>query len=381
MFIDPLTADQGEGTTIFASVPGHPDLAMAFSTMAGTKPGPGLIERSARAAAREPFWVRAAFKTLREGKRTINGLHGEELAVKVTELNFSTVYGLDWEMAGKENDVTAPFLHLEMETGRNPSAGGKPVQSSLAQGAVLELWDKISSTIRARPSAPAKVAGTDPSAAPLGSFATAGETCPQSGWWQCNEGGNGVDVLGGQRQYLRQGQRMPQALLLPPQSVWEKMRGIQRSFESNVPTAWKLVDKRAGERGDSPLLAQATMPGHADALSGAVPPGPEVHAGAYAKTGEPCPASGWWRCEESQALDGTRWFARGSLLPAATFKVPASAFGRGSGVPAVIQRRSSWKLVRLALSPQAAGAIGTAGDEPPQPGVDGQPEPDDPQET
>jgi hypothetical protein len=381
MFIDPLTADQGEGTTIFVSVPGHPDLAMAFSTMAGTKPGPGLIERSARAAAREPFWVRAAFKTLREGKRTINGLHGEELAVKVTELNFSTVYGLDWEMAGKENDVTAPFLHLEMETGRNPSAGGKPVQSSLAQGAVLELWDKISSTIRARPSAPAKVAGTDPSAAPLGSFATAGETCPQSGWWQCNEGGNGVDVLGGQRQYLRQGQRMPQALLLPPQSVWEKMRGIQRSFESNVPTAWKLVDKRAGERGDSPLLAQATMPGHADALSGAVPPGPEVHAGAYAKTGEPCPASGWWRCEESQALDGTRWFARGSLLPAATFKVPASAFGRGSGVPAVIQRRSSWKLVRLALSPQAAGAIGTAGDEPPQPGVDGQPEPDDPQET
>jgi hypothetical protein len=103
-----------------------------------------------------------------------------------------------------------------------------------------------------------------------------------------------------------------------------------------------------------------------------------VHAGAYAKTGEPCPASGWWRCEESQALDGTRWFAQGSLLPAATFKVSAGAFGRGSGVPAVIQRRSSWKLVRIAQSPLAAGAIGTTGEEPPQPGVDGQPEPDDP---
>jgi hypothetical protein len=352
---------------------------MAFSTMAGTKPGPGLIERSARAAAREPFWVRAAFKTLREGKRTINGLQGEELAVKVTELNFSTVYGLDWEMAGKENDVMSPFLHLEMETGRNPSAGGKPVQSSLAQGAVLELWDKISSSIRVRPSAPARAAATGPSAPPLGTFATAGEVCPQSGWWQCREGGNGVGVLGGQRQYLRQGQRMPQALLLPQQTVWEKMRGIQRSFESNVPTTWKLVDKRAGARGESPLLAQATVVPRADGLDGAtdLAPDPNVQAGAYAKTGEPCPASGWWRCEESQALDGTRWFAQGSLLPAATFRVQAAAFGRASGAPAVIQRRSGWKLVRIAQSPHVDGPTGIAGD-PPDAGTGGQSEPDDP---
>jgi hypothetical protein len=380
MFIDPLTADQGEGTTIFISLPGHPDVAMAFSTMAGTRPGPGLIERSARASAREPFWVRAAFKTLRESKRTINGLHGEELAVKVTELNFSTVYGLDWEMAGKENEVLVPFLHLEMETGRNPNAGGKPVQSSLAQSAVLELWDKVSSSIRLRPAAPAKTAETGPSTPPLGAFAAAGDTCPETGWWQCNEGGNGVGVLGGQRHYLRQGQRMPQALLLPPQSTWEKLRGIQRSFESNVPTAWKLVDKRAGARGESPLLAQATMPPHADALTddGAVAPGPGVQAGASARTGEACPASGWWRCEDAQALDGTRWFAHGSLLPAATFKLPPGAFGRASGAPGVIQRRSNWKLVRLAQSPALAGAFAPATDDAPAPASDGQAQPDDP---
>ncbi|GAB3421317.1 T6SS immunity protein Tli4 family protein [Massilia agilis] len=155
MFVDPLAADQGESTSIFVDIPGHPDVVIAFSTMAGTKPRHGLLERSARAAAREPLWMRAAFKTLREGKRSINGLAGEEVAVKVTELNLSTGFGLDWEMAGNETDVHAPFLHLEMETGRNPRAGGKPVQSSLAQDSVLELWDAISSSIRLRPSAPA----------------------------------------------------------------------------------------------------------------------------------------------------------------------------------------------------------------------------------
>jgi hypothetical protein len=367
MFIDPLSADQREGTTIFVSIPGHPDLAMAFSSMAGIRPGPGLIERSARAAAREPFWARAAFKTLREGKRTINGLPGEEIAVKVTELNFSTVFGLDWEMAGREDDVMAPFLHLELETGRNPNAGGKPVQSSLAQTAVLELWDKISSTIRLRPSAPVKVAETEAPSPPLGTFATAGDVCPQSGWWQCGEGGSGLKVLGGQRQFLRKGQRMPQALLLPPQSVWEKVRGVQRSFESDVRTAWKLVDKRAAKRGRAQAaLAPATVLSRADALAAGttVPSASSVQTGTYVKTGEPCPASGWWRCEESHALDGTRWFAEGSLLPPATFEVPAGTFGKSPSGPKLIQRRSNWQLVKFAHLGDAAAP----GEEPPQQG-------------
>jgi hypothetical protein len=56
---------------------------------------------------------------------------------------------------------------------------------------------------------------------------------------------------------------------------------------------------------------------------------------------------------EPQALDGTRWFAEGSLLPAATFKVPAGVFARSAG-PEVMQRRSGWQLMRLAVSPGTA---------------------------
>jgi hypothetical protein len=75
-----------------------------------------------------------------------------------------------------------------------------------------------------------------------------------------------------------------------------------------------------------------------------------VQLGNYVRTGEVCPASGWWRCEEPHALDGTRWFARGSLLPTATFQVPVGVFGKSAG-PELIQRRSVWQLVRQAESP------------------------------
>jgi hypothetical protein len=358
---DPLTAEQNEGVTMFAGVPGHPDLAIAFSTMAGTTRGPGMLARNAAASARAPFYVRAAFTTLREGKRVINGLHGEELAMRVREANFTTGFSFDWEMGGRQDDVYAPLLTLELETGTNTRAGGKPVQSSLSEDALLDLWDTVSASIRLRPANPPKLASAEPVVPPLGTHASAGETCPQSGWWLCGAGGNGVGVMGGQRQYLRKGQRMPQALMLPPQTLWQKVRGLQPSYESDRPTAWKLVDKRSQARTQGKLpLVPAVAVARADATSppSGAPPAenPSASIGTYVKTGAPCPASGWWRCEDSHSLDGTRWFAQGSLLPAATFQVPPGAFGRSMGRPEFIQRRSSWQLIRYAQSAEPANA-------------------------
>jgi hypothetical protein len=149
---------------------------------------------------------------------------------------------------------------------------------------------------------------------------------------------------------------VPQALMLPQPTLWQKVRGLQPSYESDRPTAWKLVDKRAHSRTAAPVpLEPPIIAARADATTPAegAPPAEVVTAdvGTYVKTGVPCPASGWWRCEESHALDGTRWFARGSLLPAATFKVPSGTFGRSRGHPEVIQRRSTWQLVRYSLAP------------------------------
>jgi hypothetical protein len=350
---DPLTAKQGERIVLAAGLPSHPDIDIRFDTMAGTKPSSqGLLERNEAAHARTPAILNMRFTKLRAAPRTIGGLAGEELAERVIEENFSIIYGFEWDVNGTEDNVFVPDVALIMSTGKS-NAG--PVPSSLSQPAALALWDKISSSIRIRPTQAPKVSAAG--APPLGTLATAGEPCPQSGWWQCGDGGEGVRVHGGQRQYIRQGDPMPQALLLPEQTLWEKVRGLQPSFEANTLTGWRLADKRSRRRVVPEVpLAQATA---AAPAAPAMVSGERASLGAYAITGNPCPASGWWQCQESDALDGTRWFAQGALLPAATFAVPPGVFGNSAkGTSKGMQRRGTWMLVRLAPAP------GTASDSP-----------------
>jgi hypothetical protein len=59
----------------------------------------------------------------------------------------------------------------------------------------------------------------------------------------------GAGVAGGRRQFLTQGQRMPQALLLQPQTLWERLRGVQSGFRRDAPSTWTLVDRRSKARG------------------------------------------------------------------------------------------------------------------------------------
>ena len=348
---DPYEHKNVETVVMFAGIPGHPDVNIALSSMSGTSPAPGLLARHERAVSRAPVVMRLAFSHLREHERTINGLRGEELVLRAREPNFTTGYSFQWEMAGNQDDVSAPRLKLELESGVNPVSGGKPVQSTLTEEAMFELWESIVNSIRPRPIAPVADANLDHPTIALGTGALAGETCPQTGWWHCGDGGNGLSILGGQRQFLKQGQTMPQALLLPEQTMWQRLRGVQPSYESANSTLWALVDKRNSERKTQP-------PGLERALgaceSGNMPVGSapfnqaDMAIGSVAKTGWACPASGWWRCEDSQALDGTRWFASGYLLPAATFR----ALPRRNGVAhsELIHRRSAWQLVRKADS-------------------------------
>lgn len=92
--LDPIRADQMEKAMLFAGLPGHPDVRIAFNTMAGlNRTWPTLLERRAQVNTEQPLWERLRFSTLRWGPRTIHGLAGEEAVMKVTELNFSVVYG------------------------------------------------------------------------------------------------------------------------------------------------------------------------------------------------------------------------------------------------------------------------------------------------
>jgi hypothetical protein len=370
VFAEPLPAHTTEHTVMHVGLPGHPDLSVTLASIAGGTPGTSLLTRVAKAEADTSAETLLRMNKLREGKRSINGIEGEEVLVRARELNFTTTYGFSWDAPGTKDDVLQPYLSLELQTGISERSGGKPVETSLHEDALLSLWETIASSIRLRKSGPPPSGGRpqEPSGPQLGATASAGEFCPQSGWWRCNAGGPGLDVHGGQVQFIRQGDRMPQALLLPQQTLWQKLKRIQPSVESAQLTAWTLVDKRHRPRGPITVALEPAVLPATGAEQGA-DAGRAVAVGSFGRTGDACPASGWWRCVEPNALDGTRWFAQGSLLPAATFQVPPGVFAKSAG-PEVIQRRSAWQLMRHAGAPAAPQATrpqpdGLAVDEPP----------------
>jgi hypothetical protein len=354
IFAEPLPPHKTEHIAMHVGFLDHPDVALALASLPGGERDRSLLARYAAMDSETGADELLRVTKLRSGKRRINGIDGEEILERVREMNFATTYGFVWETQGAQGDPLHPFLSLELQGGISPRPSGKPVDTSLHEDAVLALWDSISSSIRPRPSGPPP----GPSGPPvpptpkLGAVATAGELCPHSGWWKCREGGPGVDVQGGAVQWIRKGDRMPQALLLPQQTLWQKLRGLQPSIEPSQPTTWRLVDKRLRPR--TPTLVALAPPGPVDvAMRSAADAAQVVALGTNVRTGEVCPASGWWRCGETNALDGTRWFPRGSSLPAATFQVPVGVFGRSAG-PEVIQRRSTWQLMRLAEAERVA---------------------------
>ncbi|CAH0297419.1 hypothetical protein SRABI118_04274 [Massilia sp. Bi118] len=248
MFVEPLSADDTEGVTIFAGFQDHPDLSLALTTRAGTKPDrEDRLARDTAVDAEMPLWQKPLMDKLRKGKRSINGIEGGEVAERWTELNFVHTFGFNWEVNGTEDNVYIPFMQLEMSTGHPVNAGARPVTSFLGEDGLLQLWDKISSSIRIRPTGAPPKREPPPGPKP-GDTSAAGDICPGTGWWQCQDGGNGARVAGGQRQFLTAGQRMPQALLSRPQTLWNKLRGVQASYRLEQPTSWTLVDRRSRTR-------------------------------------------------------------------------------------------------------------------------------------
>ncbi|MES2165307.1 MAG: T6SS immunity protein Tli4 family protein [Pseudomonadota bacterium] len=147
MLVDPLTADQAEYTGLFLGLNEHPDLAIAFTTMAGIDPGKTLLQRDAENDVKQEY--RSRFHVLREGARNLTDIPGEEVLERVDEPNGSTLHGFMWESLGKQDDVYLPSLILEFDTGHGKP--GKPINSSLSDAEALALWDKISSSLRRRP--------------------------------------------------------------------------------------------------------------------------------------------------------------------------------------------------------------------------------------
>jgi hypothetical protein len=232
---DPIPASISESVTMFASLKGHPDVAIRLDTSVNVKRlQESLLERDAKNDVK--LENRNSVKTFRRQHRVLNGIDGEEVLDKYKEANGTSAHIFMWAGMGKLKDVLAPKVTLELETGIGRP--GQPVNSSLSDDAVLELWDRITTSIRLRPTsaAPKNAQANTPPQVPLGELVATGHACPQTGYWQCSEL-NGIE--GARPQFFRQGEQMPHAVLRGAPNLWQKLSGNAPSHQ--VATVWTLV--------------------------------------------------------------------------------------------------------------------------------------------
>jgi hypothetical protein len=139
---------------------------------------------------------------------------------------------------GVPHDPYKPYADIQFQTGVADNAAGA-TKATLTDEEAIAVWDKITSTIRVRPTTatPLKTTEADPKPRfPIGELAATGRICPQTGWWQTSEPGN-PDSAG--RQHIKAGERMPHVVSLGEPSVWQKLKGERPSYRS--ATVWKLV--------------------------------------------------------------------------------------------------------------------------------------------
>lgn len=297
-------------------------------------------------------------KVFRRGARQIAGWKGfEVLARKPAQEGEGESHEFAFLSQGEPKNPLLPVLDVQLDTGvAGNRAGAK--RPSVTDDEAIAIWDRLIGSIRVRPTGGGKTAGASPGPiTPLGSLTMAGKQCPTGGWWQCTDAIDNVEVSGGRKQYLRAGETVPQALLLPPATPWQKLRGEQPTFRSEIASRWKLVDRRKNaHRTPSTLLAAAGASPRATSDQGAT-----VQLDALAKqegsaigtqltSGAICTASGWWQCLEMGALDNTRWFADGAILPPATKPISLTLVEKMKGVPDFVRVPASWRLIRFADS-------------------------------
>jgi hypothetical protein len=205
---------------------------------------------------------------LRRGARQIhdwlNGFEALSRTPEQAEVHSINDFAMDFR--GVPFDPLKPYAEIQMQTGVADNAAGA-TKASLTDEEAIAVWDKITSTIRVRPTGAAAVKSAETDSGPrlpLGELAATGRTCPQTGWWQPSESGV---MEGGPRQHIKAGERMPHVVSTGEPSIWQKLKGERPSYRT--ATVWKLVSyddvpTRADVVAQTPTIAQAS-PDNVDA--------------------------------------------------------------------------------------------------------------------
>jgi hypothetical protein len=191
--------------------------------------------------AENPNHPRLKTKYFRRGERQIHdwtdGFEGLSRSPDQADIHGIHDFGIDFQ--GVPHDPLKPFVLILMQTGVANNAAGA-TKPSLTDEEAIAVWDKITSTIRVRPTGTAavKTTGTDPQPRlPLGELAATGRICPQTGMWESNEA---FGTESSRRRYILAGESMPRVTVLGRPSLWQKLKGEAPSHQ--LATVWKLVD-------------------------------------------------------------------------------------------------------------------------------------------
>jgi len=179
--------------------------------------------------------VFAQTKILRQKDRQVNGWDGEELALRTPAYkDDKSVHDFRFHSMGGINDRLHPELDVRFDSGLKGNDKAR-VEPSLTDDEALALWDKIINTIRIRQPSDAKSAKPEASKVPLSSTVSTGQSCPQSGWWECY---SNEKIQGSKRRFFKSGETMPLILLGEP-GLWQKLTGAPSVRQAT--TVWKLV--------------------------------------------------------------------------------------------------------------------------------------------
>ena len=176
-------------------------------------------------------------KFFRRGPRQLGNWNGfEALARKPAQEKSTESHEFAFVSLGALRDSLQPELNIKLDTGvkADQTASVKP---SLTDEEAVALWDKLTTSIRVRPTGDsAKHSTAAPPRTPLGEFVDTGSACPQAGWWRCSDNG---EVAGGRRRHFVADESMPHAVLMDKPSVLQKLTG-QRPIHQ-IATTWQLV--------------------------------------------------------------------------------------------------------------------------------------------
>ncbi|WP_296950381.1 T6SS immunity protein Tli4 family protein [uncultured Massilia sp.] len=195
--------------------------------------------------------VLAATAFFREGARRIQEWKtGYEVLMRSPDEEGSlSHHDFQLKFYGVPHDPFQPVIKVRFETGVGDNAAGA-TRASLSDEEAIAVWDRITGTLRIRPTTAAPASGAPGAAAPrvaLGELAATGRTCPQAGWWEPTAGSGAAS---GPRRHIAAGERMPPVLAPGEPSLWQKFRGERPTHRTAA--VWRLVDY-----GDAPGPAPA----------------------------------------------------------------------------------------------------------------------------